>query len=107
MFIHLFRFQGIIAANYIGKKFNDRGNFCFYSGWGVKNADTGVSFRSSIKNDRDIIRNLHVNFTFRNGCCRIQSLKDNEVGVVYVNQQLNRSSLKKIMENRPHKNELW
>lgn len=92
------KFECLIAANYICKKFYDRGEFSFYSGSGIKNADNEILFHLPNKVDHEKMRNLHVNITFRNGCWRIQSLDDNDVGVVYINHLIDYSSLKKIFK---------
>lgn len=93
-------FQCLIAANYICKKLYDRGEFSFYSGSGIKNADNEILFHLPNKVDHEKMRNLHVNITLQNGCWRIQSLDDNDVGIVYIDHHLDCSSLKKIIEKR-------
>lgn len=96
-FFVFFSLQCIIVANYLCEKLNNEGEFGFYSGAAIKNANNELYFHQSdylnTQNDE-----IHVSVDSRNGYMYINNLTDDEVGIVYTDCDFDVPALRKWIQ---------
>lgn len=90
--------QCLIAANYICQKLNDEGNFGFYSGAAIENANNQLLFHNHkfLKTNNN---EIHATVCHKDGYLHINNLTPNDVGVVYFDCKWNLHELRKWMED--------
>lgn len=80
------------------KKLNDEGDFGFYSGAAVRNANNELLFHTDklLKTNNN---EIHATVVSKNGYMHINNLTDNDVGVVYTDVSFDVSELGKWIES--------
>lgn len=96
-FVFFSSLQCIMVANYLCEKLNGEGEFGFYSGAAIKNANNELYFhRSDNLNTQN--NEIHVSIDSKNGYMNINNLTDNEVGIVYTDCDFDVPSLLKWIQ---------
>lgn len=90
--------QCLVVANHICKKLNDDGEFGFYSGAAIKNANNEILFHNH-KFCRTNNQEIHATVNSKNGYLHINNLEDNDVGVVYTDCDFEGADLRKWIES--------
>lgn len=91
-------FQSLIVANHICQKLNDEGEFGFYSGAAIKNANNEILFHNH-KMLKTHNNEIHATFDSTNGYVHINNLAENDVGIVYTDCVMDTFDLRRWIDS--------
>lgn len=90
--------QCVIAANHICKKLNDEGDFGFYSGAAIRNANNEILFHNhKFLNTNN--NEIHATVISKHGYMHINNLAADDVGIVYTDCDFDIIELRKWIES--------
>lgn len=76
------------------------GDFGFYSGAALKDAQNGIFFHAlrSLGSDNHHMNSLHVSIDSQNGCLNINHLQANDIGIIYTDCIFDVKMIQELME---------